>query len=67
MKIKNNESHQQHVTKASQTSWLVAFCERGENRGSAGTGCHTVPFLQNWVVCRVPGRSVLEGHVPLGP
>ena len=47
VKIKNHESHQQHVTKASQTSWLVAFCERGENRGSAGTGCHTVPFLQN--------------------
>ena len=43
-------------------SWLVAICERSENRGSGGGSCQTGQKSGKWVAASM----VWQGNVPGG-
>ena len=47
-------------------SWLVAVCERGENRGCGGGGCRKGTKSRRAPVLSARKRSILLDYVPLG-
>ena len=47
-------------------SWLVAVCERSENRGCGGGGCRKGTKSRRAPVLSARKRSILLDYVPLG-